>query len=79
MTATVGYQSRFYAKRGTFSGGRGLSTTNIRIGTGNPAVFTDGPFMACGAGIWNRALNEGEVRAVYAWFKHRHARHGLQY
>ncbi|MFM9859272.1 hypothetical protein RUR49_12410 [Pseudoxanthobacter sp. M-2] len=78
VTATVGYRSRFYTKRATIHS-RGLSTANLRIGTGNPTTLTDSPFVACGAGIWGRALNEGGFRAVYEWFKHRHERHGLQY
>jgi hypothetical protein len=78
VTAFVGYLGRHYTTVETDNRDVG-GTLAYRIGQGPGTGFTDSPFLACGAAMWNRALTVNDLAEVYAWFRHRHALIGVHY
>lgn len=77
-TAVVGYLGRLYSA--SAADARNVNgTLPYRIGMGPGTAFTDSAFLACGAAIWNRALTLGDLAEVYAWFRRRHGRVGVDY
>lgn len=77
-SAYVFYQGRMYIDNGAGTETRNHDgTTRYRIGAGQVTPWTDAPFPACGAAVWNRALTVGGLGEVYGWYRHRLSRNGV--